>query len=123
MAYTEFPSNAQFLLDGYKLSAGGGVDRDEMDDGYIQQTPNASATRYEVPLTYRLASLADMEAFEAWRHDDLVNGALHFAWTDPRYRRNGTVRRARIVKGEVTYMPMDRAMGDWTASFVLEYFD
>lgn len=122
MAYTTFPDYAQFLLDGYRLSAGGGVDRDEMEDGYIHQVPSNSATRYEVPLTYRLRSQAAKDAFEAWRRDDLANGALHFAWVDPRYRSNPPTRRARIVKGEVVYQPMNAGLEDWTASFVLEYF-
>ncbi|WP_422096988.1 hypothetical protein [Variovorax sp.] len=122
MAYTTFPSYAQFLLDGYAMSVGGGVARDEMDDGYTQQSPTQSRTLVSVPLTYRLSSQADHEAFEQWRREDLRNGSLFFAWRDPRDRTGATQRRARIVKGEVQYKPLSRRLDEWSATFQLEYY-
>lgn len=122
MAYTTFPAYAQFLLDGFEVAMSGGVQRDEMSDGYVQQVPLQSRGRAVVPLTYRLASLGDKAAFELWRSVDLVHGALWFAWVDPRDRAGATVRRARIVGGEVTYRPKDRRMENWLVSFTLEYW-
>lgn len=123
MAYTTFPAYAQFLLDGYGIKAGGGVSRDEMDDGYTQQQPKLSRTLVTVPLTYRLTSLEDQESFERWRRDDLANGSLFFAWPDPRPSVLQVVRRARIVKGDVEYEPLTNRMDDWTVAFTLEYYD
>lgn len=122
MAYTSFPAYAQFLLDGYAISIASGVARDDMDDGYTQQTPLQSRGLVTIPLTYRLRSEADFESFEQWRRVDLANGALFFAWRDPRDRFGVTTRRARIVKGEVQYKPLTPRMDEWTATFQLEYY-
>jgi hypothetical protein len=122
MAFTTFPPYAHFLLDGYAISVGGGVSRDEMDDGYTQQVPTQSRSLVTIPITYRLRSLADQEAFEQWRRDELRNGSLFFAWPDPRDRTGATQRRARIVKGEVQYKPLTRRLDEWSATFQLEYY-
>jgi len=123
MAFTQFPAFAQFLLDGYKVRVGGGVVRHEMDDGHTQQTPTSSRSLVTIPVTYRLFSEADKDAFEHWRRVDLVNGSLFFAWPDPRSGLQPVMRRARIVKGEVEYEPLTTLMDDWTASFTMEYYD
>ncbi len=122
MAYSSFPAYAQVLLDGFAQHATAAVQRDEMEDGYVHQAPANSLTRYEHPLVYRLASLADKTAFEDWRRITLANGALHFEWSDPVDPLGLTLRRARIVKGEVTYKPVTNRFDDWQASFTLEYW-
>ncbi|KEH15544.1 prophage tail length tape measure protein, partial [Medicago truncatula] len=87
------------LLDDTQLQATPGVERTEMDDGFIAQVPVQTLTRYEVTLTYRLSCPEDREAFEQWRSVDLAQGARYFAWPDI-YDPSGTVvRRARIVNG------------------------
>lgn len=123
MAYTQFPPYAQFLLEGYSVKVGGGVSRDEMEDGYTQQTPKQSRTLSTIPLKYRLLTQEDMDAFERWRQADLANGSLFFAWPDPRGALLPLVRRARIVNGEVEYEPLTETLDEWTASFTLEYYD
>jgi len=122
MAFTTFPTYAQWLLDGYQVAPTGGVERTEMDDGYVHQAPIQSLSRYEQPLTYRLASLADMEAFETWRRVDLRNGALYFAWPDVAYPSGTKVRRARIMEGKVIYKLLTDRMDEWTVAFNLEYY-
>ncbi len=122
MAYTTFPSYAQLLLDENQLQATPGVERTEMDDGFIAQTPVQTLTRYEVNLTYRLRSAEDREAFEQWRRVDLAQGARYFAWPDI-YDPTGTaVRRARIVNGAVTYKLLDKLFENFSATFTLEFW-
>lgn len=123
MAYTTFPSYAQLVLDGYAERAGGGVQRDEMDDGFVHQGPTDSLSRYERPLTYRLADVflpGAKDEFERWRRHDLRNGALHFDWLDP---VDGQRRRIRIVGGEVEYKPLTSLFDDWLATFTIEYWE
>ena len=122
MAYSTFPAYAEVLLDGYELRATANVERSEMEDGYVHQAPGNSLTRYELPLAYRLASLANKEAFETWRRHTLRNGALWFEWIDPANPLGTTRRRARIVKGEVNYKPLTNRFDDWQVGFVLEYW-
>ncbi|MDN7533870.1 hypothetical protein [Burkholderia orbicola] len=122
MAYTKFPAYAQHLLDDTQLQATAGVERTEMDDGFIAQVPVQTLTRYEVALTYRLRSPEDREAFEQWRSVDLVQGARYFAWPDI-YDSTGTaIRRARIVNGTVTYKLLDKLMQNFSVSFTLEFW-
>jgi len=122
MAYTTFPEYAQFLTDDNQVAAAGGIERTEMDDGFITQTPIQSLARYELALTYRLMSRDDMESFEQWRRVDLALGALYFAWPDPYDPTGATLRRARIVNGAVTYKPLNTLLEDFTATFTLEYW-
>ena len=122
MAYSTFPDYAQVLLDNFEQRATANVQRSEMEDGYVHQAPANSLSRYELPLMYRLDSLAHKTAFEAWRRNTLANGALWFAWTDPADPLGATQRRVRIVKGEVTYKPVTNRFDDWQASFTLEYW-
>lgn len=122
MAYSSFPHYAQVLLDSFSVKTTAAVQRDEMEDGYVHQAPANSLTRYELSLVYRLQSLADKTAFEAWRRVTLANGALHFEWSDPADPLGQTLRRARIVKGEVSYKPVTNRFDDWQASFTLEYW-
>ena len=122
MAYTRFPAYAQFLTDDYGITSGGDIDRDEMEDGYIQQVPKHSLGRHEQALTYRLASVAHKDAFETWRSVDLANGARYFAWPDPADRTGHTLRRARIVSGQVAYKSLTDRLDDWTVAFTLEYW-
>lgn len=122
MAYTQFPVYAQWLMDGYSETDGGDVDRSEMSDGYIHQAPTNSLGRHQRQMTYRLASRADLDAFKHWRDVDLVNGARWFAWPDANDPSGQTLRRARIVSGEITYEALTAALEDWSATFVLEYW-
>lgn len=121
MAIVIFPSYAMLLVDGFELRASGHVQRSEMEDGYTHQAPAHSLTRYELPLTYRLATTALKEAFEAWRVGN-GNGALFFRWPDPVDPTGATLRRARFVKGETVYKPLTRRLDDWQVSFTLEYW-
>ena len=119
MAYTSFPAYAQFVMDGYAIEPDDNVQRDEMEDGYIQQAPANSRTRYEQAVTYRLFSNADRDAFEAWRVGN-GRGALHFSWPDP---ADGVTKRARIVGGKVRYAPLTKTRVDeWLVSFAVEYY-
>ncbi|MCL1962366.1 MAG: hypothetical protein FWG56_11490 [Desulfovibrionaceae bacterium] len=122
MAYTRFPDYAQWLADDYGITSGGDLNRDEMEDGYVHQSPKTSLGRHELSLTYRLASQADYEAFEAWRRDDLANGARYFAWPDVADPSGNTLRRARIVSGQVQYKALTDRFDHWSASFTLEYW-
>lgn len=122
MAYTQFPAYAQFLLDGYTAKSGSALERTEMADGYIEQTPRNTRARTERMVTYRLGSLADRNAFEAWRREALSDGALHFAWPVPDDPTGATLRRARIVGGEVTYTALTNRLDDFTAAFTVEYW-
>lgn len=121
MAYADFPSYALVMLDGFEQRAAGHVQRDDMDDGYTHQAPAHSLTRYELPLTYRLATTALRDAFEDWRRGN-GNGALFFRWPDPVDPTGATKRRARIVGGEVSYKPLTKRLDDWQVSFTLEYW-
>ncbi|WP_175841628.1 hypothetical protein [Burkholderia arboris] len=122
MAYTKFPAYAQLLLDDAQLQATAGVDRTEMDDGFIVQAPKQTLTRYEVTLSYRLHSADELESFEHWRRVDLAQGARYFAWPDI-YDPTGTsIRRARIVNGVVSYKPLDSLLDNFSASFTLEFW-
>jgi len=119
MAYTAFPAFAQFVMDGYAIEPVDGVQRDEMEDGYIQQGPANSRTLYQQLVTYRLHSNAERQDFEAWRVA-LGRGALHFAWPDP---ADGATKRARIVGGKVRYEPLTKTRVDeWLVSFTVEYY-
>lgn len=119
MAYTSFPAYAVFMMDGYAIEPVDGVERTEMEDGYVQQGPANSRTLYQQELTYRLRSNADRDAFEAWRVAN-GRGALHFAWPDP---ADGVTKRARIVGGKVRYAPLTKTRVDeWTVAFTLEYY-
>lgn len=120
MAFTTFPAFAQFLIDGYLTKAGGGLERTEMADGFIEQLPKNSRCRTERSVTYRLASLEERDAFEAWRRDDLRQGALYFAWPVPEDPSGATVRRARIVNGEVTYTALTDRLDDFSVAFSIE---
>ncbi|MDR2155898.1 MAG: hypothetical protein LBE78_12895 [Burkholderiaceae bacterium] len=123
MAYTTFPAYAQLVLDdGYQPSAGGGVARTEMDDGFIEQSRLQSLARYEVDLSYRLQSQADKDAFESWRRDDLGLGAAYFAWPDPEDATGATLRRARLVNGAVRYQALSNRFDEYLATFTLEYW-
>lgn len=122
MAYSTFPSYAQFLLDGFDQSMMGGMLRSEMEDGYVHQAPANSLGRVELQLSYRLASRQAKDDFETWRRHTLANGALHFDWPDPQDWTGATLRRARIVKGEVRYKPLTKRLDDWQVSFTLEYW-
>lgn len=122
MAFTTFPAFAQFMLDGYQVAPVPPVERTEMDDGFVLQAPTQSLSRFEIPLTYRLCSLADQEAFEAWRRLDLRHGALWFRWVDVRFVDGSKIRRARLKGGEVVYKPLTTRLDDWTATFTLEYY-
>jgi phage-related protein len=121
MAYTTFPSYAQHLLDDTQLQATPGVERTQMDDGFIAQAPTQTLTRYEVTLTYRLRSRDDLDAFERWRSVDLAQGARYFAWPDI-FDPNGAIRRARIVNGTAVYKPLDKLMENYSATFTLEFW-
>ncbi|POS08023.1 hypothetical protein [Burkholderia gladioli] len=122
MAYTTFPADAQFLLDDNQLQATAGVERTEMDDGYIEQVPVQSLARYEVTLTYRLHGQAARDEFERWRRVDLAQGARYFRWPDVYDTSGNTFRRARIVNGTVTYRPLNNLLMDFSVSFTLEYW-
>jgi hypothetical protein len=123
MAYTTFPVYAQLVLDdGYQPSAGGGIARTEMDDGFIEQARIQSRARYEVELAYRLCSQADKDAFETWRREDLLLGSSYFAWPDPEDSTGATLRRARIVNGAVRYQALSNRFDEYLASFALEYW-
>ncbi|WP_175716536.1 hypothetical protein [Burkholderia anthina] len=122
MAYTTFPAHAQLLLDDNQLQPTIGVERTEMDDGFIAQVPLQSLTRYEVTLTYRLHSAEDRDAFEQWRSVDLVQGARYFAWPDIYDPTGTTIRRARLVNGTVTYRPLNSLLENFSASFTLEFW-
>lgn len=122
MAYTTFPAYAQFLTDGYTAKSSSALERTEMADGYIEQAPRNTRGRTERAVTYRLASLADREAFEAWRLQDLHDGALFFGWPVPDDPTGATVRRARIVSGEVTYSALTNRLDDFTVSLTVEYW-
>lgn len=119
--YTDFPTYALVMLDGFQQTASGNVDREEMEDGYSHQAPAHSLTRYEQPLTYRLATTSLKDLFENWRRAN-GNGALFFRWPDPTDPSGATKRRARIVGGEVVYKPLNRRLDDWQVSFTLEYW-
>lgn len=121
MVYTDFPAYALVMLDGFEQRASGKVLRTDMEDGYTQQAPAQSLARYELPLTYRLATTALKDAFEAWRRGN-GNGALFFRWPDPVDPTGATRRRARIVSGEVVYKPLNRRLDDWQVSFTLEFW-
>lgn len=121
MAFTRFPDYAQWLADDYGVTSGGDINRDEMEDGYVQQSPKTSLGRHEIALNYRLKG-ADRDAFEAWRRVDLANGALYFAWPDVIDPTGATLRRARIVNGQVVYKPQNELLDDWMATFTLEYW-
>ena len=119
MAYTTFPAYAQFLMDGYGVEPFDGIERSEMEDGYVQQGPANSRTRYEAEVAYRLHSTAERDSFEAWRVAN-GRGSLHFAWPDP---ADGVTKRARILGGKVRYQPLTKTRVDeWTVSFTVEYF-
>lgn len=123
MAYTRFPDYAQLVLeDDYEPQAAGGVERTEMDDGFVEQVPIQSLARYEIALSYRLASQADKDAFEVWRRETLRLGTAYFAWPDPEDPTGATLRRARIVSGEVAYKALSNRFDDYLASFTLEYW-
>lgn len=123
MAYNQFPAYAQLVLeDDYEPQASGGVERTEMDDGFVEQVPIQSLARYELALSYRLFSQADKDAFEDWRRKDLRLGTAFFAWPDPE-DPNGTVRRrARIVGGSVAYRALTNRFDDYLATFTVEYW-
>lgn len=120
MAYTSFPAYAQFLTDGYAVKTGGGLERTEMSDGYIEQPPSDTRGRVEYTVTYRLASLEERHAFEAWRRDALRQGAQYFAWPVPEDPSGATVCRARIVNGEVAYAALTDRLDEFTAAFTVE---
>jgi hypothetical protein len=123
MAYTTFPTFAQLLLDdGYHPSAGGGVERTEMDDGFIEQRAVQSLARYEIELAYRLTSQADKDDFERWRREDLRLGSLYFAWPDPQDPSGATLRRARIVNGVAKYEALSNRFDEYRVTFTLEYW-
>lgn len=122
MAYSTFPAYAQVLLDNFEQRPSSNVGRSEMEDGYVHQAPANSLSRYEQPMVYRLDSLARKNAFEDWRRYTLAGGALWFEWTDPADPLGTTRRRARFVKGDVSYKPVTNRFDDWQASFTLEYW-
>ncbi|HDR9585262.1 TPA: hypothetical protein QDC22_007504 [Burkholderia stabilis] len=122
MGYTTFPAYAQLLLDDAQLQATAGVERTEMDDGFIAQAPRQSLTRYEATLSYRLHSAEEREAFEQWRSVDLAQGARYFAWPDIYDPTGAAIRRARIVNGVVSYKPLDKLLENYSASFTLEFW-
>lgn len=122
MAAAVFPAEAQWLADDFAVKAGGGVLRDTMEDGHVQQTPLASLARYELACTYRLPSAAARQRFEAWRADTLRNGALAFVWPDPHDWTGTTLRRARIVDGTVEYKAQSNRLDDFTVTFTLEFW-
>lgn len=123
MAYTRFPDYAQLVFEtDYTLRPVGGVERTEMEDGFIEQAPVQSLARYELPLTYRLDSLARKQQFEAWRKTDLALGARFFAWPDIEDPSGATLRRARIVGGAVDYKAITDRLDEFMVSFTLEYW-
>lgn len=122
MAYTRFPAYAQLILDDYSPRSAGGVERTEMEDGFIEQAPVQSLARYEVDLTYRLEGLERKREFEAWRAKDLRLGALFFAWPDVEDPSGATLRRARIVSGAVAYKALTNRLDDFLVSFTLEFW-
>jgi hypothetical protein len=122
MAYSSFPSYAQFLTTSYEETMSGGVERSETDDGFVQQVPLQSLGRVEIMLTYRLPSEQAKADFEAWRRQTLANGALHFEWTHPQGWAGDVKYRARMVGGKCKYTPLNNRLDDWQVSFALEYF-
>lgn len=122
MAYSKFPDYPQWMMEGYAVKVTGGVNRDEMDDGFIQQQPLRTRSLMTIPVMYWLHSQDELDAFEKWRREDLYNGSAFFAWPDPRDASGGLVRRARIVSGEVEYAPMTNRLDEWTVQFNLEYY-
>lgn len=125
MSYSNFPSYAQFLTDGFLPKVAGGVERSEYEDGFVHQVPTHSLARYEVPVSYRLDSVQKLQDFRHWRDKTLANGALYFAWTEPTHPASADFekpRRARIVGGEVSYRATTDRLDDWTATMVIEYW-
>lgn len=123
MAYTQFPNYAQLVFESdYTVRPVGGVERTEMEDGFIEQVPIQSLTRYETELNYRLDSQARKLEFEAWRVKDLAMGTRFFAWPDVEDPSGGTLRRARIVGGSVTYKALTERLDEYSVSFSLEYW-
>ncbi len=119
MTYTSFPDYAEFLMDGFQEQVNPSVIRTDFEDGYSKQDAPNSQQAVTVPVRYRLQTAQRKHDFEQWRQVDLRLGMLWFEWIDP---SNGLARRARIVKGAVTYTPQTDRFDEWQASFSLEYW-
>ncbi len=112
-----FPIYAKHLFDGFAENPKPVVQRTEMESGPAKQLLVSSRQMVERPVTYKLSSKADYQAFKAWVAGEAAYGNNWFDWTDP---VDSTVKQARIVKGEISYTPLSKALTKWTAAFTLE---
>lgn len=95
-----FPEYAKVLLAGYSEEADYGVLRTEMDSSIAKQRPTRSVPIVTRNVTIHVENIADKNAFDAWRKNDLNGSVGWFDWLDP---LDGTVKQARIVGGKLQW--------------------
>lgn len=109
-----FPTYAKVLLSGFSESDDYGVLRTEMDSGIAKQRPTRSIPIVTREVVIHVETLADKNAFDAWRKTDLNGSVGWFDWLDP---LDGVVKQTRIVGGKLQWTSPGKV---WRASGQIE---
>lgn len=117
-----FPSIGRLLLPGYGETPDPGVERTEMENGFVKQAQVTAAGLVEIPIVYVFTS-AEYETFRGFWGDTLRRGADWFQWVNP---RDGATYDVRIVGGAYraqAYTSADGAKLSWEVEMTLEHWD
>lgn len=112
-----FPAYPVLLFDGYARKPDAAIKRSDSESGPPKQLKTKSRVLHTRPVTYLLASKADLDAFETWFESTINFGADWFDWTDP---YDSAVKSARIAGGAIDPKPQRKALDRWTVSFQIE---
>ena len=111
------PSYASIHLDGYAEQRESALMRTEMESGPPKQAKIKSRVMVTRPVTIRVNTLADYQAFVVWFSDTINEGADWFDWLDP---ISNTTKQARIQGGALDASPMGSINGAWVMRAKLE---
>ena len=125
MTITTMPEYAVLAFEGHNYEPQPAVQRTQFEDGAVRQHSLASRNLVRRKLTYTLCTADDFKSFREWVRDDLARGARWFMWRDAIKEREGSTDlvRARIVNGEVKYVPLEASFGQWAAQMTIEHWD
>lgn len=105
-----FPSYAKILLEGFAEKRESALIRTEMESGPPKQARIKSRVMITRPVTIRLDTLADYNAFCTWYRADLHDGADWFAWNDP---ISGTSKNVRFTGDGMDSSPLSASSSLW----------
>jgi len=115
---TSLPSVARVIFDGQVRSFDPSVLRTEMERGVPKQRLENSQVLVKQSMSIYLASIADVEAFEAWYFDEIKR----IGWFSMVHPYTGKTITARFEGGAIGSLSPDvKFAGDYRMDVVVEY--